>query len=497
MRLEWKYTLLINVFILLTMSAYFWFNDRMLEKEIANAVIRDHSRGASMRDIASDIQRRIAGKEDANELTRIIRSLSLHKMGWDIVDIVITDYNGVIISTLTGYDIYDQLSDEEIKRIASGQMRIRYPPEGYHGRWVIEFILPYVISYEPEENPKLGGLKIIFSTQEVVGYIRQIRLKNLFYTALVTVALTIFINPVTSYLIVRRIERLIETTTAAQSGDFAVRIRDRSRDEIGRLSRSINRMIEHISSEHDKRLKSLGNLAAGVAHEIRNPLNSMAITIQYLKDIIGEVSEDKSKDQSLKTDAQECLDIMSYQVKELDRIVEEFLQLSRPMSINLKITNLNDFIKNFVPNFSSNFEVNGIKLICSYSSNPVFIRIDKDKFGQAISNIVINAVQAMPNGGELYITIREDSEANKAVIEIRDTGIGISQENIDRLFEPYFTTKPDGLGLGLAITHRIIEAHNGEIKVNSEEGQGSTFRILLPVVDILHERIGSFGGGIE
>jgi len=489
MRLEWKYTLLINVFILLTMSAYFWFNDRMLEKELANAVIRDHSRGASMRDIASDIQRRIAGKEDATELTRIIRNLSLHKMGWDIVDIIVTDSNGVIISTLTGYDIYDQLSDEEIKRIASGQMRIRYPPKGYHGRWVVEFILPYVISYESDENPKLGGLKIIFSTQEVVNYIHKLRLKNLFYTALVTVALTIFINPVTSYLIVRRLERLIETLTAAQSGDLAVRARDKSRDEIGRLSRSINRMIEHISSEHDKRVKSLGNLAAGVAHEIRNPLNSMAITIQYLKDIIAEISDDKSKDQNLKTDAQECLDIMSYQVKELDRIVEEFLQLSRPMSINFKITNLNDFISNFIPNFSSTFEVNNIKLICSYSNNPVFAKIDRDKLGQAISNIVINAVQAMPKGGELYISVRENSETNKAMIEIKDTGIGISHENIDRLFEPYFTTKPDGLGLGLAITHRIVEAHGGEIKVNSEEGQGATFSISLPLVDILHEAI--------
>lgn len=471
------------------MSAYFWFNDRMLEKELANAVIRDHSRGASMRDIASDIQRRIAGKEDATELTRIIRNLSLHKMGWDIVDIIVTDSNGVIISTLTGYDIYDQLSDEEIKRIASGQMRIRYPPKGYHGRWVIEFILPYVISYEPDENPKLGGLKIIFSTQEVVNYIHKLRLKNLFYTALVTVALTIFINPVTSYLIVRRLERLIETLTAAQSGDLAVRARDKSRDEIGRLSRSINRMIEHISSEHDKRVKSLGNLAAGVAHEIRNPLNSMAITIQYLKDVIAEISDDKSKDQNLKTDAQECLDIMSYQVKELDRIVEEFLQLSRPMSINFKITNLNDFISNFIPNFSSTFEVNNIKLICSYSNNPVFAKIDRDKLGQAISNIVINAVQAMPKGGELYISVRENSETNKAMIEIKDTGVGISQENIDRLFEPYFTTKPDGLGLGLAITHRIVEAHGGEIKVNSEEGQGATFSISLPLVDILHEAI--------
>jgi signal transduction histidine kinase len=487
MRLEWKYTLLINIFILLTMSTFFWLDDRMLEKELAQAVIRDHSRGAAMRDIASDVQRRIAGKEDATEITGIIRTLNLHRMGWDIVDIAVTNSSGVVISTLMGYDIYNQFDDEEIQRIASGQMRVRYPPEGYHGHWVIEYTIPYVISYESDESPRFGGLKIIFSTQEVATYIRQLRIKHLFYVALVTVALTIFINPVTSYLIVRRLENLMETIAAAQSGDLAVRARDKSRDEIGRISRSINRMIEHISSEHDKRLGSLGNLAAGVAHEVRNPLNSMAITIQYLKDIIGEIQEGKSKDQNLEIDAQECLDIMSRQVRELDRIVEEFLQLSRPMAMNLKIANLDDFISNFMPNFSSLLEVGNITLSCNYLNKPIFAKIDRDRLGQAISNIVINAIQAMAQGGELYVKVMEDLESKKAIVEIRDTGTGISQENIDRLFEPYFTTKPDGIGLGLAITRRIIEEHNGEIKINSIEGQGATFSIFLPLVDILHE----------
>ena len=494
MRLEWKYTLLINVFILLTMSVFFLIDDRMLEKEVVQAVIRDHSKGASMRDIASDIQRRIAGKQDAEEITRIIRSVNLHRIGLDVVDIIVTNSvnaNGVVIASLTGNAIYTQLDDEEIERIASGQMRVRYPPKGYYGHWVIEFILPYVISDEPGENVQLGGLKILFSTHEIASYVQQLRTKHLFYVVLVTIALTIFINPVTNYLIVRRLERLMETITAAQSGDLAVRARDKSRDEIGRLSSSINRMIEHISSEHDKRVQSLGNLAAGVAHEVRNPLNSMAITIQYLKDIISEIPEGESRDQNLENEAQECLDVMSRQVRELNRIVEEFLQLSRPSVMSFRIVNLNDFINDLMPNFNSLLEVVKVKLSCSYSTTPVFTNIDRDKLGQAISNIVINGVQAMPNGGELHVSISADSDEGKAVIEIRDTGVGISQENIDRLFEPYFTTKPDGTGLGLAITHKIVEAHSGEIKVNSEEGRGSTFSILLPLVDILHLRTGS------
>jgi signal transduction histidine kinase len=487
MRLEWKYTLLINVFILLTMSAFFWFDDRMLEKEIAQAVIRDHSRGASMRDIASDIQRRIAGKEDAEEIANIIRTINLHRTGLDIAEIIVTNASGVVIASLTGNAINTQLdSDEEIQRVTSGQMRVRYPPKGYFGHWVVEFSLPYVISSETDENIILGELKILFSTNEIISYIRQLRAKHLFYVALVTITLTVFINPVTSYLIVRRLERLMETITAAQSGDLAVRARDTSRDEIGRLSGSINRMIEQISLENEKRMQSLGNLAAGVAHEVRNPLNSMAITIQYLKDIISDIHESPSDINNIEIEAKECLDIMSRQIKELNRIVEEFLQLSRPTVMNFKISNMNDFIHDLMLNYTSLLEVGKVKLACSYSTVPVFANIDRDKLGQAISNIVINGIQAMPDGGELYVNISADFEINKAIIEIRDVGVGISQEILDRLFEPYFTTKPDGTGLGLAITHKIIETHGGEIRVNSEEGQGSTFSILLPLVDILH-----------
>jgi len=485
MRLEWKYTLLINVFILLTMSVFYLIDDRMLEREIVQAVIRDHSRGASMRDIASDIQRRIAGKRDTDKVSNIIRGTKLNSTEWNIVDINVTDANGVIIANLIGNPIHDLLDDNDMKRIKAGQMRVRYPPQGYRGHWVIEFLLPYVIE-DNEQGIELGALQIMFSTKEIAIYVRQLRLRHLFYVAIVTVALTIFINPVTSYLIVRRLESLMETITAAQSGDLAVRASDSSRDEIGRLGASINRMIEHISSEHNKRVQSLGNLAAGVAHEVRNPLNSMSITIQYLKDIIGELCETKYKDQESEKDAYECLDVMSRQIKELDRIVEEFLQLARPTVMNWKIVNLNDFINVLMRDFSSRLEVGKARLSCSYSNKPIYAKIDHDKLGQAISNIVINGIQAMPEGGELFVKVSEDIENKKAIIEISDTGIGISQENVDRLFEPYFTTKSDGTGLGLAITHKIIETHNGEIRVVSKEGQGATFSIVLPLYDIIH-----------
>lgn len=476
MRLEWKYTLIINVFIIATMSVFFIINDRMVQKETASSVIRDYAKGASMRDIASDIQDRITGEYDADKLAKIIRSLDLNTMGLEIVDINVMDSGGVVIASLTGKSLLEQIDSDGFRMAMSRQMRIRYPPEGYFGRWVIEYTLPYIISPTSDRPEELGILQIMFSAQGIASNSRRQRMEHLIYVAIATVVLTIFINPLTSYLIVRRLQRLMDTMSAAQAGDLAARARDSSRDEIGRLSTSFNKMMEQISSEHASRLEALGTLAAGVAHEVRNPLNSVSMTIQYLKDDLDAPPESRIKSD----EAIECLDVMAKQVKELDRIVEEFIQLTRPVEMNLKMTELNTFMDNISRDYASSLEIANVKLKCDYSKDPIYAKVDQDKLKRAISNVIINAIQAMPDGGQLHITTSWDKPQKAAIIEISDTGIGISQENVDRLFEPYFTTKPNGTGLGLAITYRIIESHGGDIRVKSIEGQGATFTIVLP-----------------
>ncbi len=473
MRLEWKYTLIINAFILVTMSVFFMITDRMVKRESVLSVMRDYTRGATMRDIAGKIQERITGEYDANRLAQKIRSVdlvALNEMGVEIVDVNVMDPSGVVTASLTGEGVYDQLDSDGLQNVMSKQMRLRYPPEGYHGHWVVEYTLPYILS-GPSETEELGALQIIFSAQGVADYSRQLRTRNLLYLAVVTVVLTVFIIPLTGHLIVRRVGRLMETIAAVQAGDSEARVKDSSRDEIGRLSRSFNRMIEQINSEHDSRLTALGNLAAGVAHEVRNPLNSIGMTIQYLKDTIESDPDGE---------AQECLDVITQQVAELNRIVEEFLQLARPMEMNWKLVDLNAFLSDVVRSFASSLEIAKIELICDYSKDILYARIDRDKIRQAISNIVINSIQAMPDGGKLRISTMRNVSQKAVVIEIRDTGMGIPQENMDRLFEPYFTTKPDGTGLGLAITYRMIEAHSGEIKVESKGEQGASFAIVLP-----------------
>ena len=470
MRLEWKYTLIVNVFILATMSIFFIINDRIVKKESVLLVIRDYFKGAAMREIATDIQERIEGKREVNELEKAIMSANLNRMGLAIADINVMDEEGVVIASLTRKAMGRRLDSEGLQQVMSRQMRVRYPPEGYFGRWVVEYTLPYIRSTPSEEDTELGALQIMFSAQDIASDSQRSRMRYLIYIAVVTVALTIFIIPFTGYLIVRRLERLMETITAAEAGDLAVRAKDSSEDEIGRLSRSFNRMVDHIRSEHASRVRALGNLAAGVAHEVRNPLNSIAMTIQYLKDTIKPESD---------SEVQECLDVISRQVKELDCIVEDFIQLTRPADLHLQRVNLSAFLRDMLPDFASSLEIANVKLLRNYSQMPLYAEIDRDKLRQALSNIIINSIQAMPDGGELRVVTKAYISEGKAVIEITDTGVGIPQEDIDSIFEPYFTTKPNGTGLGLAITYRIIEAHDGEIRVTSEEGQGTTFTILF------------------
>ena len=147
--------------------------------------------------------------------------------------------------------------------------------------------------------------------------------------------------------------------------------------------------------------------------------------------------------------------------------------------MNWETVDLNSFLVDVMRGFASSLEIANVKLIPNFSRELIYARVDSDKLRQAVSNVIINAIQAMPDGGELSITTAWDTPQRTAIIEISDTGVGVPQGNIDRLFEPYFTTKPDGTGLGLAITYKIIEAHNGEIIMESEEGQGTILTILL------------------
>ena len=217
-----------------------------------------------------------------------------------------------------------------------------------------------------------------------------------------------------------------------------------------------------------EKLAAIGGLAAGVAHEIRNPLSSIKGIASYFKNKFDDDSDDK-----------EAAGVMIQEVDRLNRVISELLEFARPTQLNLKSTDVNDLLEHSVRLIQQEAAAKGIRIKLNLSQQRLAAKIDSDRFSQCLLNLYLNALQAMDNGGRLTIE-NSITEGSLTKIEVKDTGSGIKSEDLNKIFNPYFTTKTKGTGLGLAIVHKIIEAHKGQVKVRSVSGQGTAFTIVIP-----------------
>ncbi len=219
-------------------------------------------------------------------------------------------------------------------------------------------------------------------------------------------------------------------------------------------------------------LASLTTLAAGVAHEIKNPLGSIGIHIQLMQKMLAAAKSVPSSDIS------GYLDIVNEEVERLNRIVMDFLFAVRPMDINLSNHDLNALLHEIMDFMKYEISEGGVELVEDYQVDIPHILLDDKFIKQAILNIVKNALNAMPDGGTLTVTTRY--RGDEVLLRIIDTGSGMSEEVLNKIFEPYFTTKEFGSGIGLTIVYKIVKEHRGEISVISQEGKGTTFTLSFP-----------------
>jgi two-component system sensor histidine kinase HydH len=222
-----------------------------------------------------------------------------------------------------------------------------------------------------------------------------------------------------------------------------------------------------------ERLSTLGNLAAGVAHEIRNPLNAISIAAQRLKnEFVPE------KDQQ---EYQNFTQTILKEIKRLDQTINQFLSLAKAQKLNLVPTEICSFLSEVASLMGIEAKEKGIAIEKDIISGNLQIRMDRDEMKKALVNIILNSIQAMSSGGKINLSGMQDSSGKEYVIKVIDNGPGIPEENLSKIFQPYFTTKEKGTGLGLAIAYRIVNDHKGKIEVESEAGKGTTFTIRLPV----------------
>ena len=331
-------------------------------------------------------------------------------------------------------------------------------------------------------HPNSGYIRVLFDVPYIAKSIRSSLLTHAIFIVIVGMLLVVLIDLMTNHLIMKPLARMTEIIQNAETGNFSSYLsQSYGSDEISKATRNLVRMFIQLKTSHSRRIAALGQFAAGVAHEVRNPLNSIGMTAQHLKFIF---SQSKVSPEDIE-ETKELLDIVDEKIQDLKQTSEQFLTLNRPQKLNLATVNLNVLLDSVLSEFVLVVEEAKVQIIRNYDTELPDVQLDEMLMRQTIFNFVQNSIQAMPKGGSIYLTttLEEISDVSYVALEIRDTGIGIPEENQERIYDAYFTTKEadGGVGLGLAISHQIITAHQGKVEVKSKVGMGTSFKITFPV----------------
>ncbi len=247
-------------------------------------------------------------------------------------------------------------------------------------------------------------------------------------------------------------------------------------DRLEKRELSIKKDLSRLVLE-DK-LISLGKLVASVAHEINNPI---AAILNFNKLILKTIKEGSPSDQDL-TDFQKYLEYAVQEAEKCGTVVSNLLSFSRQKNLEVGSVDLEEMINRVITLMQHTMALSSIKIHVDIKTSPILFQGDATQIQQCMTNFIFNAIEALPDGGDIFIRAGNDIEGGLVFFDIQDTGVGISKLDIDRIFEPFFTTKAatSGVGLGLSIVYGIIKNHNGTIDVKSEPGKGTCFRVILP-----------------
>jgi len=311
-----------------------------------------------------------------------------------------------------------------------------------------------------------------YDTNVFSSVLDDIRNRNLLIT-LSLFGLSIIAIAAIAGKFLKPIKSLNQSFDKVVQGDLTVTVDSKSTDEIGELSGSFNQMVSELRKNKDKetimhrqeRLASLGQLAAGVAHEIKNPLNAINLTIEHLNDKFISEKEIQASD---------YIQTIQKEIRRLDKTVNNFLSYLRSENLSKKETDINALLDDIFNLYEREISVNKIEIAKHYKEQCLLI-LDPERFKTVLMNIVINAIQAMQNGGQIDI----ETNCDERTILIKDSGKGIPAKNLENIFDLFYTTKSAGTGLGLPTAYKIVKEHGGELSIESEEGKGTTVRIIL------------------
>jgi len=351
---------------------------------------------------------------------------------------------------------------------------------------------PECFQCHDKKDQVVGVLVVAESMREMHGMIYKVQMHSIILAIITILFLSFVLGFLFSRVINVPIKKLTDTMKKAEEGDLNARVNIKSRDEMGSLGENLNIMIEKLNVAREEaeqyhqeliqradRMASIGELASGIAHEIRNPLAGIQGAIQILAEEFPK--EDPRKQVS---------DEIQKQIYKLERLVKDLLNFAKPVTRNYLPTDINELVDKVLSFFMTQRGKSvDIKIEKNFVPSLPKAMIDPSSMEQAFLNIILNAQKAMSRGGTFTVSTlvlpgRKDDgkEVQEIQIVFEDTGIGIPGENLPKIFNPFFSTRSDGTGLGLSITKNIVEQQGGKIEVESQVNAGTKFIITLPAI---------------
>lgn len=381
--------------------------------------------------------------------TKVSIEKALEKLGegqsQGLVYIVVMDRQGTILDATGRVPEKWREADMHLSEILSGKRTIESRKVIYQGRNLLDMAIPFVL------NDKIAGVVRIGLERESMDRILAENRRNMMIFSILIVLIALLAMWLLFHNQNRHLAGIVEM--------------ERRLDKAERLS-------------------ALGQLAAGVAHEIRNPLNAVSMASQRLKRDFVPADEDKARE------FQSLAGVIRDEIRRLNGIIEEFLTFSKSRRLEFHDYPVTDVLQKIVNLIREEATAKNIDIRTHWSTDGAVIPMDMDKLQQALLNIIKNAMESIDGKGVIDITVTQKTK-DKVSIKVSDTGCGMTSNEVERIFSPEYTTKEKGLGLGLPLAHEIVRGHSGEILVFSEQGSGTTFEIILPAEKV-HDK--SFKG---
>lgn len=348
------------------------------------------------------------------------------------------------------------------------------PADGYELRAMTVDGAPHLVAYRRIAERPGTVMAFVAETSAVALALREARLRVL-VVAGISLCLFFLVSEIVARRVSGPIERLLAATQASAGGVSPAYEPAAGEDEVARLARVFNDMVDRLRASQDALVRSeklavTGLLAARVAHDVRNPLSSIKMQTQLLRSRLRHDAENQA-----------LLRAVLHDIDQVESVVRGLLELARPGELKLRQTSLGEVIDDLLRHVSAQMAHRNIAVEAKLEPGLPAVLLDVERFRQALVNLIANAADAMTDGGTLRVVAVRSDDRSAVVLDVCDDGTGIDPAVADHLFDPFMSTKRDGIGLGLVNTKAIVESHGGSIELSPRAGGGTRARITLPV----------------